>query len=203
MKRVIQLILFLILIIIIVLFYFKYFKIDKKVEIQETINDEKVEIQEKINPETNTDQTENNLIKNLSYEVAIGKNDNYKITSDLSEITYKNGAELILMKKVRATLKNEKNNWLYVNSDYAEYDNNNYNTNFKNNVEIRYLEKTISAENMFLNFKDKYVLINKNVKLDTSVGILRADNVRINLITKEINIFMNDENQKIIINTLK
>ena len=203
MKRVIQLILFLILIIIIVLFYFKYFKIDKKVEIQETINDEKVEIQEKINPETNTDQTENNLIKNLSYEVAIGKNDNYKITSDLSEITYKNGAELILMKKVRATLKNETNNWLYINSDYAEYDNNNYNTNFKNNIEIRYLEKTISAENMFLNFKDKYVLINKNVKLDTSVGILKADNVRINLITKEINIFMNDKNQKIIINTLK
>jgi len=192
MKRVIQLILLLILIFVIVLFYFKYFKIDKKVEIKE-----------KINSDINTSQTENNLIKNLSYEIAIGKNDNYKITSDLSEITYKNGSELILMKKVKATLKNEKNNWLYIISDYAEYDNTSYNTNFKNNIEIRYLDKTIYAENMFLNFKDKFVLINDNVKLDTSLGMLKADNVRINLITKKINIFMNNEGQKIIINTFK
>ncbi len=127
MKRVIQLILFLILIIIIVLFYFKYFKIDEKVDTQEIINDEKVEIQETINPETSTDQTENNLIKNLSYEVAIGKNDNYKITSDLSEITYKSDtSEVVNMQGVTAIIIDNNQIPIEVSSDLAKYNNSNY-----------------------------------------------------------------------------
>ena len=66
-----------------------YFKGEDKAQIKETISTDKV-----------VNQSENNLIKNLKYEISIEENNDYRISSELSEITYKDGSELVLMKKV-------------------------------------------------------------------------------------------------------
>jgi len=194
-KKVIQLILIFILVISIAIFYKIFFyEADEVVE----IIDEKIIIQDQ-----KTNQSENNLIKNLNYEIRIEQNNEYKISSELSEITYKNGVELVLMSNVTAILKDQKNRVMFIKSDKATYNNNNYNTNFENNVQIRYLDNEIFAENMNLNFVDNYISVLDKVKYNGPTGTLEADNIKINLITKKINIFMNNSNRKILIKSLK
>ena len=192
MNRIIQLILFFILIIVISVFYNVYFKKKVKGEIEKTVS-----INEPI------DQKKNNLIKNLTYEISIRENNDYQIKSELSEITYKDGSELILMKMVTATLSDKTKVSLFVTSDDANYNNENYNTNFENNVEIKYLDSIIYADNMILDFKNSFISVYNNVRYNGPLGNLEADNIKINLITKKIDVFMNDTGKNIEITSSK
>ena len=67
MKKVIQLILLILLVVLIFLFFNTYFKKDKKIELENLTSENK-------NLET---QTQNNLIKNLKYNVKFDDNNEY------------------------------------------------------------------------------------------------------------------------------
>ena len=190
MNRVIQLILFFILVIIIFIFYNEYFKIDDRAKIENTISVDK--------PVSSKD---NSLIKNLKYEISISEDNDYQIMSELSKITYKDGAELILMQNVNAILTDENGNSVFVTSDNASYNNANYDTEFKNNIKIKYLDNVIFAEKMILDFKGNFISIYNNVRYNGSLGNLEADNIKINLITKKIDIFMNNANENVVISS--
>ena len=192
MKRVIQLVLLLILILIIIIFYNFYFKESDKVEVNNLI-------------ETNqpVEQTQNNIIKNLEYKINIEDNNEYNISAELSEITNNDGVELVLMKKVKARLTDKNNITLFITSEEASYNNDNYYTKFENNVKIKYLDNIIYAQNMILNFENNSISIFKNVIYNGPRGELKADNIRINLITKKIDIFMDDVNESVEITSSK
>ena len=83
------------------------------------------------------------------------------------------------------------------------YNNANYNTSFEDNVKIKYLDNIILAENMFLDFKENFISVENNVKYNGSLGNLAADNIKINLITKKIDVFMNNVNENIVITSSK
>mgnify|MGYP006081123191 CR=1 FL=1 len=190
MNRVIQLILFFILVIIIFIFYNEYFKIDDRAKIENTISVDKP-----------VNSKDNSLIKNLKYEISISEDNDYQIMSELSKITYKDGAELILMQNVNAILTDENGNSVFVTSDNASYNNANYDTEFKNNIKIKYLDNVIFAEKMILDFKGNFISIYNNVRYNGSLGNLEADNIKINLITKKIDIFMNNANENVVISS--
>ena len=196
MNRIIQLILFSILIIIISVFYNKYFKKNHTAKTDTTLSITSSSIQKE---DDLTNQKENNIIKNLKYEISIRENNDYQIMSELSELTYEDGAELILMTKVTGILTDEISNSIIITSDKAIYNNTNYNTSFKNNVKIQYLNNIILADNMFLDFKENFISVKNNVKYNGSLGNLEADNIKINLITKKIDVFMNNANENIVI----
>lgn len=200
MNRIIQLILSSILIIIIFVFYNKYFKQNNKAEIKNALSITSSSNQKE---DDLVNQKENNLIKNLKYEISIRENNDYQIMSELSELTNKDGSELILMTKVTAILTDENNNSLIITSDKAVYNNTNYNTSFENNVRIQYLNNIILADNMFLDFKENFISVKNNVKYNGSLGNLEADNIKINLITKKIDLFMNNANENIVITSSK
>ncbi len=189
MKRVVLLILFLILILISVLFYFKYFQKKEAAEIKEI--DKSVK---------SLDQKKSNFIKNLNYEISTNEQTEYKITSKLSEITYEGGEELILMNDVNAILRNtsnEDNFSFFISSEKGKYNNYTYHTKFNTNVEIRYLDNIILADELILNLENNLIFINNNVKYSGPVGVLKADNIKIDLITLKIDIFMNDKSKNI------
>ena len=189
MKRLIQLILFLFLIILIYLFYNKYFEEEVKITKNEikALND------------TKDDELENNIIKNLKYDINIQGDNSYQITSELSEITNQDKAEIVIMKKVTAILTDKKNSQLKIFSDNAVYNNQNHNTNFENNIRIEYLDKIIYAEKMNLNFEDNSISIFENVRYNSPSSTLKTDNININLNTRKISIFMNNTNDNVVI----
>ena len=190
MKRVIQLILFSLLIIISIIFYNIYF-----------VEKEQPRVDIKIQEEQTTTNSENNLIKNLKYEVKLDEDNQYIITSDLSEITYENNIEIVKMQKVVAIFIDKTNIPLIVVSDQAIYNNLNYNTKFNQNVRIEYLDNVILSDYMDLNFKDNLITINENVKYTGIQGTIIADNIKIDLITKKIEIYMDDTNDNVEIAT--
>ena len=190
MKKFIQLILFLFLIIISIIFYKVYFDNTKE---PATVN--------KIQNDNSLTNTENNLIKNLKYEIKLNQDNQYIITSDLSEITYENNIEIVKMQNVEAIFIDQTNIPIIVTSDQAIYNNSSYNTKFNKNVKIKYLDNLILSDYMDLDFNNNLITINKNVKYKGLQGTILADNVKINLITKKIEIYMDDTKDNVEIAT--
>ena len=186
MKKVIKLILFLLLIIISIIFYKIYLSENTKSKIEVDTPEE----EQAANPE-------NNLIKNLKYEVKLNNNNQYVITSDLSEITYKNGNEVVKMQKVIALLLNKKNIPLTITSELAIYNNFNYNTKFSQNVRVEYLNNIILSDKLEFDYNNSLITIYENVEYDGIQGNIIADNIKIDLLTKKIEIYMSNTNDNV------
>ena len=190
MKRIIQLILLLFLIFIGVIFYKVYFVSSKQVK--------KLVIE---NQDQSNLKNQNNLIKNLRYDVKFDGENQYIITADLSEISYQNNIEIVYMQKVIAIFVDKTNIPLTITSNKATYNNSNYNTNFMNSVRVDYENNVILADKMDINFEDNLITIYENVNYEGLQGIINADYVKIDLITKKIKIYMNSKEKKVKVTT--
>lgn len=186
MKKVSQLLLIFFLVLISIFFYFYYFKST------EQINKSNDKVKNEI-----LSENQNNLIKNLEYQVKFDNNSQYLISADLSELIYEDNVEIVKMQKVKAKFINEENLPLKITSDKANYNNSNYNTEFSENIVIQYEDNLIKSENLDLNFTENIVIIYNNVVYEGLDGLAKTDNIKIDLITKKINIFMNEKKKKI------
>ena len=183
-KRFIQ---FSFIFLILIIFFFSYQEFFSKKKPEEIVS--KKDDSELVN--------ENNLIMNLKYDVKFENNTKYNITAELSELINKDDREIVNMQGVSAIFVSKGNLPLIIKSDKAVFDNKTYNTSFENNVTINYINNSIKSENLFLNFENNTVLINNNIIYEGVNGEGRADNIEINLITKDIQISMNDSAKKV------
>ena len=191
MKRIIQLVLFLFLILIIFVFYKTYFTEVKKTEIEIKQKDQ-ISSDNKIKSEKG-----NNLIKNLKYNVTFDDKTEYIINSDFSELSYQDNVEMIKMKNVKAIFIEKSIFPITITANNALYNNSTYDTYFSENVEINYMDNIIFSNKIDLNFKENTILIYENVKYEGEQGTIRSDNIKINLITKKIQIYMNNKEKKV------
>lgn len=189
MKRIIQLSLFCIVVFTIFFFNKIYLSKDDKTVVSSNMPNDQIII-----------QTENNLVKNLKYEVNLDKNKQYIITSDLSELINSNDIEIVKMQMVKALIIGENKIPLIIKSDNADYNNLNYSTKFRNNVSIEYMNNKIYSDKADLDFENNIAKIFENVRYIGSQGTVISDNIEINLVTKKIDIYMDNENDKVELN---
>ena len=180
MKKIIQLILLFVLFLFSIIFYKSFFQENNQVN-------EDLRKQE----DQNLSNKQNNLIKNLRYDVKFDNNTQYTISSELNELTYENEIEIVKMQKVSAIFIGSNNIPLIISSDKAIYNNSTYNTNFIDNVIVEYLDHTIKSEKLDMNFTKNIVLISDNVVYEGSEGLVNTDNIIINLESKNAKVFMN------------
>ena len=186
-KIFIQITLFSLIILILIIILSLYKNFDKKnVSI---VNDDDKTLNK--SGETNT-----NIIKNIEYFSQDEKNNTYKINSEYGKID-PNKPNLILMENVSAEILLNDSEPINIYSDFALYDNINYDTNFYGNVKLTHILHEINCGKIDLAFKDNLVFISDNVIYKNLNTKLRADEVRINLLTKDIKIFMNETSKKI------
>ena len=76
-------------------------------------------------------------------------------------------------------------------------------TNFRDNIQIEYLNNVILSDKMDLDFKNNVINIFGNVQYDGIQGVIKTDNIKINLITKKIDIYMKDYKDNVKIKTNK
>ena len=192
MIKKLSIIFFFLILIIIIFFSFQKFLIKKNSK-------------EKISSDNNTQilENKNNLIKNLRYDVNFENNTKYNITADLSELIYEGRNEIVKMQKVKAIFIDKGGLPLIITADNAMFNNTSYNTTFSNNVKIKYINNKMGSEKLLLDFENNVVIINDNIIYEGVQGIGKADNIKINLITKDIQIFMNDSNNKVKITSKK
>ena len=180
--------LLIIFIFLISLFLYQKFTLEKDKNDAEKIISQKKEL--------NLDN-KNNLIKNLRYDVNFENNTKYNITADTSELIYDDKDEIVKMQVVEAIFTDKGGLPLTITSDYAIFNNTTYNTTFSKNVKIRYIGNKMNSDKLFLNFEKNVVIINDNIIYEGVIGYGKADNIEINLITKDVKIFMNNLDDKI------
>jgi len=59
------------------------------------------------------------------------------------------------------------------------------------------MDNIIFSNKIDLNFKENIILIYEKVKYEGEQGTIKSDNIKINLITKKIQIYMNNEEKKV------
>ena len=94
------------------------------------------------------------------------------------------------MKNVVATINTQRNSPIIIKADNAIYNNINYNTNFYTNVSTKLEQHNLSSDILNLIFEKNLLEILDNVvykNLDTQ---LMADKIEIDIITKDIKIYM-------------
>ena len=192
MKKFVQLVLILLIVIISIFFYNKYFRVNEVSEIER-----KIEPIIETNEKNTSIETKNNLIKNLKYDVNLENNTKYNISSDLSEIIYVDNIEYVRMQNVVAIFIDENNIPIIIKAKKALFNNSTYNTQFDQNVEITYLDNLINSDELDLNFNENIASIYNNVVYEGNNGTIKTDNIKINLITKKIDIFMNNKKNKV------
>ena len=142
-------------------------------------------------------ENENNLIKNLKYDVKFENGTTYNISADLSEIIDVNNQETVKMQKVTALIINEGSLPLIISSDNAVFNNITYNTSFDKDVTINYINNSIKSQKLFLDFQNSVVIIKEDIVYEGINGLGKADNIEINLKTKDIQIFMDNNDDKV------
>jgi len=191
-KVLIQITLFAAIILVLILVFFIYKNENK------TIFKKKMDIKEI--PFEKDKAKDSNIIKNIEY-FSKDKNDNqYKIKSEYGKID-PNQPNLILMENVLAEMILKDSEPIVISSDFAIYNNINYDTNFYKNVNLKHINHKINCEKIDLSFNDNLVLISNNVIYKNLNTELKADKIKINLLKKDMKIFMNENEKKVKIET--
>ena len=202
MKGLIQLSLLGIIFVIAILFYKSYFFENKSVK-QEEVNDiknqpsDKTIIKSNETFDTEENKIENNQIKNLVYKVDYSENGKYEIKAKLSKLNYAEGTEVVSMLDVSAFIVDENSNRIDIKSNNALLNTKTYKTSFFGDVHIKYLGSIITSNKLDFNFQENFILVSENILYKNINTKISADNVKIHLLRKEIEVYMNNSKDKI------
>ena len=191
-KIKIKILMILLIILISLLFYLKYFsKSPKKLEKNETV--EKIDINE------NNSST---FIENINYVSSDIRGNKYQIKAAQAEIQ-KNKSDIMFLKNIEAYIIVKDSDTIKVTSDFGKYDAKNFDTIFSKNVTITHPNHRITGEYLDFSFLNNLGTISTNVIYTSNDTNLFADKVEMNLVNKDIKIFMNDDTKKVLLEVSK
>ena len=185
-KIFIQLTLCVVIISIIILFLFSFFAKTMK----------KSSNTQKTNQFLSTDKKITNIIENIEYNSTDNKGNKYIIRAKQGEVLDGN-INLIQMKIVEAEMIFDNYEKIIIKSSEAIYNTIDYDTSFKENVEIKYAEHKMTSDNVDLIFKDHKIKVYNKINYTNLNTNLLADVMEIDLLTKNLKIYMSDKGKKI------
>ena len=155
-----------------------------------------------------------NIIENVQYSLNNNKGDVYQILADFGEINldYPN---LMFLTNVNASLILTNKTNIILTSDFANFNTKTFETTFIKNIKVVREEETITGDELYLvleNEKNKtentslsdenLIRISNNILYKKPGYSLKADILEMNLITKDIKIFMLDKQKKVFATTV-
>lgn len=142
------------------------------------------------------DQNLSNIIVNLSYKSVDANGNEYFLNADSGE-TSKEDVNIVVLKKVKAIIKLKNKSNIYIYSDFAKYNSENYNVFFYKNVRGDYENNNIICDNLDLLIKDNLAILYNNINIIGNDSSANADQIVLNLLNGNIDIKMFDEKKKI------
>ena len=140
-----------------------------------------------------------NLITELRYNSFNAFGNNYEIEAEYGEIDQANPS-IIIMKNVKGTITDPKKNKIEIVSLSARYNTSNRETNFFDNVLLTFADNRIKSENLDLFFEKNLVYMSKKIVYKNSNIELKADKIEMEILSKNIKIYMDNKYQRIEIN---
>ena len=186
-KKVIQILIILLIILISYLVLNIYF-FDKK-DISDLDLNENLVIEE---DNLNFD----NVMENLEYKSSDKSGNNYIIKAKKGKINPKK-ENLLILEDVHGEIKLLGKSTIYIYSNFAQYNRNNFDTRFYQNVLVNFEDKRFNCDNLDLFFKDNFGSMYNNIVFVDENTQINADQVNMNLLNGDINIKMFQEEKKI------
>ena len=179
---------------------FQYFKSSNEKKIVEK---KKIELVEKENLKIDEEKIESsNIIEDVSYSAKDIKGNEYFLRAN-EGIIDQNESNFIFLKSVKAIINLKDLKLVEISSDFGKYNIKNYDTIFSKNVIISYLDNIITGDYLDFSLDKNLMMMSKNVVLKNKKSTLQADVVEVNIETKDIKIFMYEENKSVNIKSLE
>ena len=173
-----------------------FFKFTNK---EQLIKQEAEEIQEAQKIEEKIESS--NLIKDVNYTSKDSKGNVYSLNASKG-VFYQNNNNYIYLTSLKANINLVNYDMIEISSDFGKYNIDNYNTIFSKNVIISYLDNKIKGEYLDFSLEKNLMIISRDVIFKNNENSLKADVIEMNIETKDVKIFMYEENKKINIKSL-
>ncbi len=201
-KKFIQIILFIFLLLISFLIVINFYKKDNL-----TLKaNKKVELKNSDLVKSNENK---NIIENIRYTSNNTNGDIFEILAKYGEPN-KDTNDLLFLTSVEANIFLKNKTDIKIVSDYANFNSQTFETTFKKNVKILREDETILGNELYLVFDQTDEVIKDNPDIDQNLirisndvivkkpgYILKADILEIDLITKNIKVYMNNKENKV------
>jgi len=142
-----------------------------------------------------------NIIEDVSYLAKDAKGNEYTLKAGEGTID-QNENNYIFLKSVKAFINLKNYEVIEISSDFGKYNINNYDTIFSKNVFITYLDNKIKGDYLDFSWDKNLMIISKNVILENNKSLLKADVIEMDIKSRDIKIFMYEENKKVNIKIL-
>ena len=180
--------------------FFFYFNSSNE---RKLVEKKKVELTEKENIEILEENIESsNLIEDVSYSAKDAKGNEYFLKASEGTIDL-NDSNFIFLNSVKANIDLKNYKLIEISSDFGKYNINNYNTIFSKNVIVSYLDNKIMGDYLDFSWDKNLMIISKEVFLSNSKSSLKADVIEVNIKTRDIKIFMYEQDKKVNIKLLE
>ena len=180
--------------------FFFYFNSSNE---RKLVEKKKVELTEKENIEILEENIESsNLIEDVSYSAKDAKGNEYFLKASEGTIDL-NDSNIIFLKSVKANIDLKNYKLIEISSDFGKYNINNYDTIFSKNVIVSYLDNKIMGDYLDFSYDKNLMIISKEVILSNSKSSLKADVIEVNIKTRDIKIFMYEQDKKVNIKLLE
>ena len=138
------------------------------------------------------------MIEDVSYSAKDIKGNEYFLKAT-EGIIDQNESNFIFLKSVKAIINLKDFKIVEISSDFGKYNIKNYDTIFSKNVIISYLDNKITGNYLDFSLDKNLMIMSKNVVLKNNKSTLQADVIEVNIETKDIKIFMYEENKSVTI----
>ena len=190
-KSIIQYSLVILLIILSIFFYKEYVGSEKDLSEKPTEIDKSIE-----NSVTLDDKKASNTIENLKYVSKDLLGNTYIINAKSAEVQ-EDKVDQVQLVEVLAKIIQQNDEIIYINSNFADYNRDNNNTIFKENVSVQYGNQIINSNIINLNFSKNLIEIQENVYYKNKDANIKADKIEINFESKKLKISMDKQDDKV------
>lgn len=137
-----------------------------------------------------------NVMENLEYKSSDKSGNNYIIKAKKGKVNLEK-ENLLILEEVYGEIKLVGRSTIYIYSNFAQYNRNNFDTRFYQNVLVNFEDKRFNCDNLDLFFKDNFGSMYNNIVFVDENTQINADQVNMNLLNGDINIKMFQEEKKI------
>ena len=139
---------------------------------------------------------EKNLIEGIKYFSKDLKGNTYLIEAE-NGVMDQNNNNLIYLKDVKAKISFDKKKIITISSAKAKYNINNFDTEFLENVKLKYDDNRLSCDKILAKFSQNYAILSGNLIFKNLITNFYADQMEVDLIARTTKTTMFNKDNKI------
>ena len=137
-----------------------------------------------------------NIIENANYVGTDNRGTFFELNAKLATI-FDDKPNISNMEIVDAIISLRDDRKIYIKSDYAIFDKSTNNSNFMGNIIVTESNNIITCDNLDLIMSENLIKVFNNVTYNGEKGSIKSDEVHIDILQNEVNIFMFEKNDKV------